>query len=291
MTPMQQSFTVSGPVTAQRSFDTALRTEVSTTAGEGFQVSILDSSGHVVQTQNIYPNSYAWAHDSLSVTLASSGTYTLKFTELGPNDSLGAIIDNVKLLVCFVAGTLIDTPDGPRTVEALRPGDLVCTLDGGPQPVRWIGQRTLSPRDLRAKSRHRAIVFEPGALGPNLPRRRLSVSPQHRILRTGWKCELYFGTHEVLVPAHRLVNGSSIYMGEAGNSVTYVHFMFDAHHVVWAEGVAAESFLPTALSVQGVDAAARAELLELFPALSSASGNGFEPARTIVSGPEAALAA
>ena len=32
--------------------------------------------------------------------------------------------------LCFAAGTLVATPDGPRAIETLRVGDRVCTLDG-----------------------------------------------------------------------------------------------------------------------------------------------------------------
>ena len=43
----------------------------------------------------------------------------MRFTELGADDSLGAIIDDVSMLICFVAGTLIETLTGPRAVETL----------------------------------------------------------------------------------------------------------------------------------------------------------------------------
>lgn len=41
--------------------------------------------------------------------------------------------------VCFTAGTMIATPDGERAIETLKVGDLVETLDNGPQAIRWIG--------------------------------------------------------------------------------------------------------------------------------------------------------
>ena len=40
--------------------------------------------------------------------------------------------------VCYVAGTLIDTPQGPVAVENLRAGDLVITVDASPQPLVWV---------------------------------------------------------------------------------------------------------------------------------------------------------
>ncbi len=48
--------------------------------------------------------------------------------------------------VCFANCTQIDTPRGPRIVEALRMGDLVDTLDHGPRPVRWVFSKTWSPQ-------------------------------------------------------------------------------------------------------------------------------------------------
>ena len=61
---------------------------------------------------------------------------------------------------CFTPGTLITTPEGPRRVEEIRVGDLVTTMDHGPQPVRWIGRRTVGAMDGFAPVR-----IEAGALG------------------------------------------------------------------------------------------------------------------------------
>lgn len=78
----------------------------------------------------------------------------------------------------FVAGTLIDTPEGLRRVEDLRPGDMVTTLDNGAQRLDWTGAWALqAPGDMGA------IVMAPGAVG-NL--RELRVSPgMHLVLPRG----------------------------------------------------------------------------------------------------------
>ena len=292
ITVLNQNFYVKGPVDAVLNFDTALRTDANSHAGlEGYRVDILDASGGIVKTQSFFPTQNTISLDGYTVHLPQSGTYTLRFTELGPNDSLGAIIDNVKLLVCFVAGTLIDTPEGPRPVESLRPGDLVSTVDAGAKPVLWRGTRRISRREQLADPRLRPIHIAPGALGPGLPVRGLAVSPQHRILLSGWRSELYFGEPEVLVPAHRLVNDSTIRRVVPVEDVTYVHFLCDDHQIVLAEGLATESFHPNPHSLAGVDPAARQELLTLFPELDQEAFSPWEMARPVVRGPEARLAA
>lgn len=48
---------------------------------------------------------------------------------------------NPGTIPCYAPGTLIDTPDGPRPVQTLQPGDLLLTLDHGPQLIRWTHKR------------------------------------------------------------------------------------------------------------------------------------------------------
>lgn len=42
--------------------------------------------------------------------------------------------------LCFVSGTLIMTPQGPRPIEVLRVGDEIMTAHGSRAPIRWLGQ-------------------------------------------------------------------------------------------------------------------------------------------------------
>jgi len=86
---------------------------------------------------------------------------------------------------CFVAGTLIRTTNGDRRVEDLAPGDLVETLDHGPQPIRWIGRASVS-----GKGEHAPVLFRAGGVIGNL--NDLRVSPQHRIVIRSWQTELYY---------------------------------------------------------------------------------------------------
>lgn len=179
---------------------------------------------------------------------------------------------------CFTAGTLIDTPDGPRKVEDIRPGDRVDTLDNGPQLVRWAGKR-----DVDGSADHAPVRIEAGVLGNEKP---LLVSPQHRMLVTGWAVELNFGEDSVLVAAKHLVNGDTITRAPA-SEVSYVHILFDTHEIVVAEGAPSESFFPGDFMLAR-DVALRTEMLEFFPELSTGGlANLPDTARRVLTGREA----
>lgn len=135
------------------------------------------------------------------------------------------------------------------------------------------------------------MTIAAGAFGPDLPLRDLSVSRQHRILRTGWTPQLYFAHPEVLVPAHKLVNAGTVRLALPQADVTYVHFLCDRHEIVIAEGLATESFYPSHQSLAGVEARARAELLVIFPELRAFSARPLDLARPVVEGRSARLLA
>lgn len=165
---------------------------------------------------------------------------------------------NELLVVCFGRGTLIDTPEGPRFVETLKAGDLVNTLDDGPQPIKWIGSRRVPGYGSNAPVRIKA-----GALG-NL--RALTVSQNHRMMVRGAAAELLFGESEVLVAAKHLINDDTIRVVRRAE-INYVHFLFDKHQIVFAEGCPAESLYPGTQALGVVEEESRDEILALFPEL------------------------
>ncbi|MBY8975736.1 Hint domain-containing protein [Rhodobacteraceae bacterium NNCM2] len=166
---------------------------------------------------------------------------------------------------CFTAGTLIETDTGPRLVEEIRVGDLVHTMDHGLQPVRWIGSRHFSHRELAAEPRFCPILFDKGACNNERP---LMVSPQHRMLVESMRAALLFEDVEVLVPALAMANGASVRSVNPAEGVTYFHLLFDAHEIVFAEGAPSESFHPGDVILRHGDRQTRAELLALFPELA-----------------------
>ncbi|SMX43250.1 Hint domain-containing protein [Actibacterium lipolyticum] len=167
--------------------------------------------------------------------------------------------NNQLVVICFVRGTLIDTPMGRIAIEDLKAGDEVTTLDNGAMPIRWIGQRTVPATGDLAP-----ILIRRGALG-NI--RDLKVSPQHRMFVRDAMAELYCGEPEVLVAAKHLVNGDTI-CRVPGGEVEYFHIMLDNHQILLAEGCGAESLYPGRTAMSSLTDDARDEVLSLFPELS-----------------------
>lgn len=189
---------------------------------------------------------------------------------------------NIERIICFARGTMIETQHGPRGIETLNRGDMIVTRDNGLQPLRWSGARTVS-----ATGDFAPIHMCAGALGN---KRDLIVSPQHRMLVTGWRAEMFFGENEVLAAAKHLVDGNRITRVEGGE-IEYFHLMFDDHQVIFAEDAPTESFHPTDDSLGALDAPARDELFALFPELRSSPANHGDTARRCLKGYEARLIA
>jgi Ca2+-binding RTX toxin-like protein len=211
---------------------------------------------------------YGWSRISIAYSTSNSESGTVTF--FNQNGAFLGTMDFTEIehvVPCFTAGTLIETPLGPRAVEDLRPGDLVLTLDDGPQPVRWVGQRNLGLAELVADPSLQPVEIGASALGAGVPARTIRVSPQHRVLFGGAVCELHFGTEEVLVPAIQLVGQRKI--SQRLSPVSYVHVMFDRHQIVQTHGLWSESFQPGERTLDGMPDPQRDELLRLFPDLAA----------------------
>ena len=136
--------------------------------------------------------------------------------------------------VCFAAETPILTARGPRPVSRIVPGDRVWTLDGGYQPVLWVGQRTVIGFGPNAP-----VMFSPDTIGNQTP---LRLSQQHRVHVASPLAELFFASHEVLAPAKAFAGQDGITFAPCGE-VTYVHLLLEQHHILQASGALCESLL------------------------------------------------
>lgn len=137
--------------------------------------------------------------------------------------------------VSFTRGTSITLSNGQqKPIEQLKIGDRVLTRDAGAQEIRWIGQSTV-----RATGEFAPIRIRAGVLN-NV--NDLLVSPDHRLFIYQRSDQIGAGRSELLVKARHLVNEDSVTIDQGG-FVDYFQLLFDDHHIVYAEGIAAESFL------------------------------------------------
>lgn len=181
-------------------------------------------------------------------------------------DSSGGPVLTYSEVVCFTPGARIATPGGEVPVEAIRVGDRVTTMDNGPQPVRWIGRRRIAGRALAAAPHLKPVLIRAGSLGN---RRDLLVSPQHRMLIHGGTADAAGGWPQTLIRAKHLAEicDGRWRFARGKTAVDYIHLMFDAHQIIFAEGAATESFYPGPMALNGLGRSARREPFEIFPDL------------------------
>lgn len=198
--------------------------------------------------------------------------------EIGDADGSDAGVisttNNDVRIVCFAAGTLIATKTGEVPVEALRPGDMVWTLDNGFQPLAWSAMRHLGPDALAAAPQARPVRIAAGAFGNDRP---LVVSPQHGLLLT-------LGGSEILARAIHLarLKGGSVRHCVGCQRVSYVHLFFERHQVVLSNGIPSESLYPGAWALSSLAPEARLGLSAHLPRLGrtddpSAAGSAYGP--------------
>lgn len=149
--------------------------------------------------------------------------------------------DPPPIIICFAKGTEIDTIDGPQLIETLQAGDLVRTLDAGFVPVKWLGCTELGASDLKRWPTLTPVRVKRGAFGQGRPEKDVVLSPNHRVLVTGWKAELFFGETEILVPVKTLVDGAAIIQDMVCADTSYFHLLLESHQIVHASGLLSES--------------------------------------------------
>ncbi|MEY4981846.1 MAG: hypothetical protein RIR62_112 [Pseudomonadota bacterium] len=192
-------------------------------------------------------------------------------------------------VICFTPDTRIATPDGPRLIQMLRPGDLILTKDNGPQEVLWSGHRRMTGARLHAMPHLRPIRFRAGSLGSGRPDGDLLVSPQHRMLVKGRAAQSLFNTPEVLVRAEDLTNGHNVTVDQSLREVTYIHILLERHNIVFANGIETESFHPSNTALDTVEPQQRQALLSILPGVAVNPHAYGDYARRNLSASEAAI--
>ena len=191
----------------------------------------------------------------------------------------------VPFVPCFTRGTMIMSRRGEIAVEDLCVGDDVLTVDNGFRPIRWLGSRKFSARQLQLAPQLRPIRFEIGALGNGLPLRPLEVSPQHRCLIRSHVAQQMVGAREVLASAKHLMSVEGVSVVETDAPVTYYHILLDSHELLIANGAATESFFIGPVCMSSMSATDRLEIMALFADLCAEEGHlVMPPARRFLAG-------
>ena len=249
-----------------------LANDINSTTGSAFITHIND--------QPVSPGDSVVLATGQTVTLNADGTISLvgdvesedvaltyEIASTSGETAVGFII--VDTVPCFVSGTHIRTDKGKVPVEHLKVGQMVMTRDAGPQPIRWIGRRTLA-----AEGNMAPVRINAGTFGDH---DTLMVSPLHRILIRNHHADLLFGSSEVLIAARDLIDSRNVCRVEGG-LVEYVHVLFDDHQVIWSEGLETESFLPGPQTTHCFEQDTVDEITTIFPNLDPKTGEGYGPA-------------
>jgi hypothetical protein len=109
------------------------------------------------------------------------------------------------------------------------------------------------------------------------------------VLVRGRAAQALFNTDEVLVAAADLINDHSITTVHSLKGLTYYHLALARHQVVWANGVASESFHPGEAMLSRLEGVQLERLLRLFPDVAHDPSRYGAPARRMLSRAEAAI--
>ncbi len=248
-----------------------------------------DSAGHIggsvggvpalwdgtTGTLNDNSNGYLYTAEPLPTTSPENSTVV--------QDILNDIVHSPKydvrladLEICFLSGTMIETPRGPRAVETLRSGDLVMTRDHGPQPLVWTSSSLVSREDLDRAPNKRPIQIAAGALGNGLPRKTVEVSPLHRVM-------VRHDGREYLISARHLMKAGvpGVTTRRDDSEFTLIHIACADHQIVLAEGAPMETFFTGPMAVRALGMPQRLSLMIALPELATGT-NPMTPARPFI---------
>lgn len=147
--------------------------------------------------------------------------------------------------VCFLAGSMIKTPEGAVAVEDLRIGDKVLTFNWQKnkeeiKSVRWVGNKATKVNpNLHDDEAGYPVRIVKDAIAEGIPSKDLLITPEH--------CLFFDGK---FTPARMLVNGYSIYYDYSITNYTYYHIETEEHSVIWADNMLTESYLNTGNQTQ-----------------------------------------
>ncbi|WP_301067116.1 Hint domain-containing protein [Pseudooceanicola sp.] len=175
----------------------------------------------------------------------------------------------------FARGTLISTPDGPRAIEDLRPGQLVETLENGPQAITWIGSMTLVPSAPvvdPAQSRLTRITGD--RFGQGKPASDLMVGPGARMLHSPDMLRDDELRGQSYTSFTDFVDGDSVFEVVPPAALETFHLCLAQHATIFANEVAVESYHPGYHLAETMGPNKLALFVSLFPHLDELADFG-----------------
>ncbi len=166
----------------------------------------------------------------------------------------------------FTPGTMISTPSGERLVQELRPGDVVFNKRGVAVQIRWQGAATLNAHELYGNPHLHPITFHRGSVAPGVPMRDTAFSQNVGLEASSCRGGHIHAAGAKTVAAKKLINHRDV-RPVSPITVTYIHFHFDRHEIIRANGVWVECYSPLDAENGARRSAQRTELFYFFPEL------------------------
>ena len=208
----------------------------------------LQSGGLIDFSTLTYDSSAKYSYDAATYTLTVTGSGGTASVTLDPKTS--DIVDGqqfdlvensdgtLAIETCFLAGSMIQTPQGDVPVENIRFGDNITVYVDGKTETRsviWAGKAhtTVRPERPDDEAGYPVRVLK-DAIADGVPYKDMLITAEH--------C-LFF--KDRFVPVRMLVNGVSIFYDKSITSYDYYHVETEQHSVIRADGMLTESYLDT----------------------------------------------
>lgn len=179
----------------------------------------------------------------------------LRKYEMTALDPSGSIIDIGRLapamlpfedsFAAVARGALLSTPNGPRAIEDILPGDTINTTQAGPQMVQWVGAMMMLPVASNAHDTPRPLTrIAAESLGLNRPMPDLVLGPAARLLHHLPAVIDMYGSPACLAPASGLVDGDAILEIRPVSPIKLFQIMVPIHDTMIVNGVEVETHHP-----------------------------------------------
>lgn len=203
---------------------------------EGDKVGV---NGQKVSTATMTANNISLKTDSGTTITAKSVTYDSSYTNAPKGDEVVAVdVEDKNGVICYLAGSMIRTPDGDVAIENLRVGDVVLAYTNGQSVARdviWAGRKHMAVQThLPEADAGYPVRVKANAIADGVPYKDMLITPEHCLFLDG-----------VFVPVRMLVNGGSIAYDHTITAYDYYHVETQQHSVIMADGALTESYLDT----------------------------------------------